>query len=92
MAITIRSPDSNLGKYLSKYVTEFIKANNEILMNNPAQVNPDIGAQTLGNAIGYAIAKALISPEFLAALNVGIGLSAGPQIVTALNSTIIEPK
>ena len=91
MGLTIKSPVSELGKELSELVTTFIKTNNELLMNNPNQVTSDIGAQTLGNAIGYAIAKALISPTFISAINTGAGLTAGQLISGALTSTIQEP-
>ena len=91
MSLTIKSPVSEFGKELAELTTAFIKINQEVLMKNPNQVTSDIGAQTLGNAIGYAIAKALISPTFIAAINTGTGLTAGQLISGALTSTIQEP-
>lgn len=98
MSIILRKSTSTLGKYLAPLVKSFILTNQEQFINNPKEITPDMGAETLANTISYAVAKAVTSPPFLLSLQAGVfGVMAGPVpapigslISTSLTQSIIE--
>jgi hypothetical protein len=91
MSINLKSPSSILGMYLVPYVKEFIITNQNMLINNPTLITPEIGAESLANAISYAVAKALGSPIFMTSLKAGICPGVSPGTAGTLISTALQP-
>lgn len=97
MPIILRPPMSPLGIYLAPFVKAFLITNQEALIANPKDVRPEIGAESLANAISYAIAKAFESPIVTAAFALGNTASCippavgpGPIIIAAINTPPLE--
>ena len=96
MAIILRAPLSPLGQYLAPFVKEFLITNQKVLINNATTITPEIGAESLANAISYAVAKAFESPLMIGAFALGNTASCvtppgpGPIILSAINIPPIE--
>jgi hypothetical protein len=96
MAIILRAPLSPLGQYLVPFVKEFLITNQKTLIQNPTELTPEIGAESLANTISYAVSKAFESPLVIAAFALGNVASCvtppgpGPLIISAINVPPIE--
>ena len=66
----IRRTTSIIGKYIVDDIKEFIQ-DNANAMQNDINTTPDDGAEALGHAISYGIAKALASSPVKAAFAAG---------------------
>lgn len=81
---------SVLAMSLVPQVENFLKSGTKLLIANPESTEDD-GTNLLANTICYAVAKALASPSFQAALAAGVGpAAAGSLINTALQPQVIE--
>jgi len=87
----VRFTTSILGASIVSDVKKFLIQNAKSAATDTS-MTPEQGAEALANAMCFAIAKAMSSKPFQAALIAGVGpTSAGSLINTALQPTVVEP-
>jgi len=82
MAIVKRA-NSPLGALIAPAITDFIKQNANASLNDK-EMSPDEGAEALGNAIAYGIAKALSSVPVQIAFQAGVATPGGGPVGTLI--------
>jgi hypothetical protein len=83
----IRTPLSPLGQYLVPGIKNMLVQNANAMID---AASVEEGCEALANAISYGIAHALGSPQFLASLSSGVGVSAGPAQVASLTPLVSQ--